>query len=101
MNVTIDMADETYKALLASGNRMRGSLALTSPTKGNFTAWKQPTAPNPPAHYIRLPHGKASVQQEVVRMTLKISLAEADVVPAVSIIDESALAATFVDKMVN
>ena len=39
MNIKIQISDELYKKLVASGKRIRGSIALVSPKEGNFSAY--------------------------------------------------------------
>ncbi len=99
MNINIQIADEVYKTLVASGNRIKGSIALTSPTEGNFTAYVMKQREYRTYQHIRLPHGKASVTRKNVRLSLKISLDECGIFPAEAIIDEGAQAATFVDAV--
>lgn len=99
MNINIQIADETYKALVAEGKRIKGSIGLTSTTTGNFSAYVMNKREQRTYQHIRLPHGRASVTEENVRLTLKISLDESGVSPTAAIIDEGAQAATFVDAV--
>lgn len=98
MNVTIQISDEAYKALMSGNGRLRGSLGMVSPTEGNFNAYRRDT-PKPGNKYIKLPHGRASVGNSHVRLTLRIGLDEADIAPADAIMDESRMASDFVDKV--
>lgn len=98
MNVTIQISDEAYKALMSGNGRLRGSLGMVSPTEGNFNAYRRDT-PKPGNKYIKLPHGRASVGNSHVRLTLCIGLDEADIAPADAIMDESRMASDFVDKV--
>ena len=41
MTIKIQLADNVYKALLAGGNRIQGSIGLVSPTEGNFNAHRR------------------------------------------------------------
>ena len=98
MNVRIQISDETYKALMNGNGRLEGSLGLVSPTEGNFNAYRR-SASRPGNKYIKLPHGRASVGDNHVRLTLRIALDEADIVPADAIMDESRQASDFVDRV--
>ena len=57
------------------------------------------TTLRPGSKYIKLPHGRASVGDSHVRLTLRIALDEADIVPADAIMDESRQASDFVDRV--
>ena len=94
MNVKIQLSDEAYKTLVNG----EGSLGLVSPTEGNFNAYRR-SASRPGNKYIKLPHGRASVGDSHVRLTLRIALDEADIVPADAIMDESRQASDFVDRV--
>ena len=39
MNIKIQISDELYKTLVASGKHIRGSIALVTPKEGNFSAY--------------------------------------------------------------
>ena len=78
MNVKIQLSDEAYKTLVNGNGRLEGSLGLVS---------------------LKLPHGRASVGDSHVRLTLRIALDEADIVPADAIMDESRQASDFVDRV--
>ena len=67
-------------------------------TEGNFNAYRR-SASRPGSKYIKLPHGRASVGDSHVRLTLRIALDEADIVPADAIMDESRQASDFVDRV--
>ena len=98
MNVKIQLSDGAYKTLVNGNGRLEGSLGLVSPTEGNFNAYRR-SASRPGSKYIKLPHGRASVGDNHVRLTLRIALDEADIVPADAIMDESRQASDFVDRV--
>ena len=100
MNINVQISDEVYKSLVASGNRIRGTIALVSPNEGNFNAWKVRKQEHEVRQYIKLPHGRASVGVENVRLTLHIDREENNVVPSVAIVSESAQASSFVDRVI-
>ena len=70
MNVKIQLSDEAYKTLVNGNGRLEGSLGLVS-----------------------------RVGDSHVRLTLRIALDEADIVPADAIMDESRQASDFVDRV--
>lgn len=98
MNIKVQIADEVYKSLVAGGNRVKGTIALVSPNEGNFNAWKTHKQEREIRRFIKLPHGRASVGVENVRLHLCIDREETDVMPAAVIVSESAQASVFVDR---
>ena len=96
MTIKIHLADSVYKALMAGGNRIQGSIGLVSPTEGNFNAHRRTPSERPDTRYIKLAHGRASVTEERVSLTLRIDRRETDVVPCEVIDLESQEASDFV-----
>lgn len=96
MEIKIQLADNVYKALMSGGNRIQGSLGLISPTEGNFNAHRRADYVRPETKFIKLAHGRASVTEERVSLTLRIDRKEADVVPCEVIEVESQAASDFV-----
>lgn len=100
MEIKLIIADSVYKKLVSGNSRIRGSIGLINPTEGNFNEHRDPR-PKPGTKYIKLPHGRVSVGQEKVRMTLCVGLMEANIIPAQAIVDESHQASDFVDGVLN
>ena len=96
MEIKIQISDSVYKALLTGGNRIQGSIGLVSPTEGNFNAHRRTLGERPDTRYIKLAHGRASVTEERVSLTLRIDRRETDVVPCEVIDVESQEASDFV-----
>lgn len=99
MNISIQISDEVYKTLVTSGNRVKGTIALVNLHEGNFNAWKTSVNRREMRKYIKLPHGRASVGLENVRLHLCVDLEETDVMPSSVILSESAKASTFIDRV--
>lgn len=99
MNINVQISDEVYKMLVAGGNRVKGTIALVNPNEGNFNAWKTHKQEREIRRFIKLPHGRASVGVENVRLHLCIDREETDVMPAAVIISESAKASAFIDRV--
>lgn len=95
MEIKLQISDGVYKALLAGSKRIQGSIGLVSPTEGNFNAHRREGL-KPSARFIKLAHGRASVTDERVSLTLRIDRRETDVVPYEVIDTESCLASDFV-----
>ena len=95
MNVNIQINDADYASLLNGSSRIQGSIGLVSPTEGNFNAHRR-TRSKPGTQYMRLPHGKVSVNEDNVRMHLLISRDEMIDAPQ-AILGESIDASNFVE----
>ena len=95
MNVTIQINDADYASLLNGSSRIQGSIGLVSPTEGNFNAHRR-TRTKPGTQYMRLPHGKVSVNEDNVRMHLLISRDEM-IDASQAILGESIDASNFVE----
>ena len=95
MEVRIQIADEVYRRMLVSENRVKGSIGLVSPTEGNFNAWKVWTPESSESKTIRLRHGKAYVDSRRTRLMLSIDHTE-EVRPYDVIDQESQQASDFV-----
>ncbi len=98
MTITLHLNDATYQRLVRTGSRVQGTIGLINPAEGNFNEHNKGACPAS-AKFIRLPHGRASVGEKRVRLTLSIDMDEADVVPADVLLDESRQASDFVDRV--
>ena len=96
MEVRIQISDAVYAQLLNNNKRIQGTLALASPTEGNFNAHNKTWRPKPGTQFMRLPHGKISVTDDNVRMHLLISREECIDAPQ-AILGESIDASNFVE----
>ena len=95
MTIKLQLPDAVYASLLKGNARVQGTIALVSPREGNFNVHNR-TRNHPKREYRKLPHGRVSMNEESVRLTLNINLDEAHVCPADIIIYESATASNFV-----
>lgn len=98
MIVQIQISDRVYTQLLNGNKRIQGTLALANPTEGNFNEHRRDWRPKPGTRYMRLPHGRVTVNEEQVRMHLRIARDES-IVPACAIEVESGIASSFIDFM--
>lgn len=98
MEVKIQISDAVYAQLLNGSTRIKGSIGLVSPKKGNFNAYHRRECPGANDKYMKLPHGRVSMNDDHVRMYLKIAYAE-QVIPARAIEAESSMASSFIDLM--
>ena len=96
MIVQIQISDSVYTQLLNGNKRIQGTLALANPTEGNFNEHRREWRPKPGTRYMRLPHGRVTVNDEQVRMNLHIRRDES-IVPARAIEAESGIASGFVE----
>ena len=97
MNITIQINDATYASLLNGKSRIQGSIGLVSPTEGNFNGHKRYRS-KPGTKYMKLPHGRVTLNDENVRVNLFIKRDES-IVPARAIEAESNMASNFIDFM--
>ena len=100
MTITLQISDAVYASLLSGNARIQGSIGLVSPTEGNFNAHRR-VREKPGTKYIKLPHGRVSVNTEDVRLTLRVGLMEANIVPSQAIVDESCQAGDFIDLVLD
>ncbi len=98
MELKIQLSDELYQRLVSTGSRVQGTIGLVNPKEGNFNEHNK-SRPAPGTRYIRLRHGKVSVSDEYVRLTLRVGLGETGIVPSEAITDESRQASDFVDEV--
>lgn len=100
MELTIQLSDKIYERLLSTGSRIQGTIGLTSPHVGNFNEHVRHTDADGGigSRYIRLRHGRATVNEKRVCLSLRISLDEANVIPSEAIEVESRQASNFVDE---
>ena len=100
MIIQLQLSDKAYEHLLASGSRLQGTIGLVNLNEGNFNEHaRHASNGNGDYKYIRLRHGRASVNQKRVRLALNIALDEADITPADILMDESRQASDFVDRV--
>ena len=100
MIIQLQLPDAVYASLLNGTARVQGTIALVNPNEGNFNAHQRHTQ-SPLRKYIKLPHGRASINNDSVRLSLNISLDEANVHPGIAILDESLRASDFVNNIMK
>lgn len=100
MTIQLQLPDAVYASLLNGTSRVQGTIALVNPNEGNFNAHHRHQH-SVERKYIKLPHGRASVNDETVRFTLNIGLDEANIHPGLVILDESLKASDFVNSIMK
>lgn len=98
MNITLQISDAAYQRLVSTGSRIQGTIGLINPMEGNFSEHRKGQA-KPGTRSIKLRHGRASVGDTQVRLTLRIGLDEVDVIPSQVIENESKEASAFIEGM--
>ena len=97
MNVTIQISDAVYAKLLNGNTCVKGSIRSVNPTEGSFNAYEQKKA-DKHRTFMKLPHGRVSMDEKNVRLTLRIEhgdyLRPSDVME-----NEAMLACDYVDMM--
>lgn len=101
MELKIQISDSTYHRMVAGKCRVQGSIGLVTEMEGNFNEHIRHASDAESTKYIRLRHGRVSVNRERVRLTLHIGLDEADIVPSEAIETEGREASGFVDDVLD
>lgn len=98
MKIQIHISDADYRDLISTGRRLQGTIGLINTEEATFNRHHlcsgRPQAPG--YRFRKLAHGRVSVTDERVRLTLSIDRSEADLLPADAIDEESQLASYFV-----
>lgn len=100
MTIQLQLPDTVYASLLNGTARVQGTIALVNPNEGNFNV-HQRHHQSPKRKYIKLPHGRASINNDSVRLSLNIGLDEANIHPGIAILDESLRASDFVNNIMK
>lgn len=100
MIIQLQISDAVYASLLNGSARVQGTIALVNPNEGNFNV-HQRHRQSAESKYIKLPHGRASVDNKSVRLALNIALDETNVRPNIAILDESLQASDFVHRIIK
>lgn len=75
---------------------MEGSIALVSPKEGNFNAYNRNRGKSSQKReYRKLPHGRVSMNEESVRLTLNIGLDETGICSSQILVEESEMASRY------
>lgn len=100
MELTIQLSDKIYERLLSTGSRIQGTIGLINPHAGNFNEHVRHTDGygNAGSRYILLRHGRATVNEKRVCLSLRIDLDESNIIPSEAIEVESRQASNFVDE---
>ena len=98
MTIKLHLPDAVYASLLKGNARVQGTIALISPREGNFNVHSRKRTPSA-REYRKLPHGRVSMNEQSVRLTLNINLDESSIRPADVIVYESAKASNFVEAL--
>ncbi|WP_456088148.1 hypothetical protein [Parabacteroides sp.] len=101
MELKIQIPDSTYRRMVDRRCRVQGSIGLVTPEEGNFNEHVRRDAESAGSKYVRLRHGRVSVNDKRVRLTLHVSLDESGVIPSEAIEDESREASGFVDDVLD
>ena len=95
MTIKLQLPDAVYASLMKGNTRVQGSIALVSPSEGNFNVHNR-TRNHPRREYRKLPHGRISMSSENLRLTLSVDFDEYGIHPAQVLIDESITASQYI-----
>lgn len=97
MEIRLHLSDADYRDLIAGNRRMRGSIGVINTKEATFNRHHGADSARPSGYrYCKLTHGRVSVSDDRVRMSLSIDRKEADLCPSEAIEAESQLASYFV-----
>ena len=97
MKISIIIPDADYRDLLSTGRRMRGSIGLIDTKEATFNRHHSDGKPRAREYrFHKLRHGRVSVTDERVRLTLNIVRTEVGVSASECIDEESREASDFV-----
>ena len=105
MKIQLQISDADFRDLISNNRRMRGTIGLLSPKTGTFhrhasDSNRKPQAPG--YRFQKLAHGRVSITEERVRLTLNIDRAETNICASECIDAESRTASDFVfDEIEN
>lgn len=63
MEIRLQISDGAYQRMMAHGGRVQGTIGLVNPQEGNFNEHMRRAA-TASTEYIRLAHGRASVDEK-------------------------------------
>ena len=102
MEIILHVSDADYRDLMGGGHRLRGSIGILNAKEATFNRHHQDGRPKAPGYrFKKLTHGRISVTDERVRLSLSIDRKEAGVCASECIYVESAAASRFVSGEVN
>ncbi len=97
MKITLNISDKDYRDLITKGHRMRGSIGLINVTEATFNRHHLGGRAQAPSYrFQKLAHGRVSITNERVRLTLNIDRTETNICASECIDEESRTASDFV-----
>lgn len=97
MKILLHISDKDYRELVSRGRRMRGSIGLIDTTEATFNRHHPEGRGRTPGYrFQKLAHGRVSITDERVRLTLNIERTETNVCASECIDAESRTASDFV-----
>ena len=102
MKVTLNISDADYRDLISKSRRMRGSIGLINTTEATFNRHHAESRPKARDYrFHKLAHGRVSITDERVRLTLNIDRTETNICASECIDAESRTASDFVFEEVE
>jgi len=102
MKIQLHINDADYRDLISNNRRMRGTIGLIGTKEGTFNRHRAESRTNPADYRFRkLSHGRVSVTDSHVRLTLNIDRTETDICASDCIDEESRMASDFIFEEVE
>ena len=99
MKLTLNISDADYRELISKPRRMRGSIGLIDLKEATFHRHAYAKAPG--YRFQKLAHGRVSITDERVRLTLNIERTETNICASECIDAESRTASDFVFEQIE
>ena len=97
MKIILNISDADYRELIANPRRLRGSIGLIGVEEATFNRHRAESRPKVRDYrFHKLAHGRVSITDERVRLTLNIDRTETNVCASECIDAESRTASDFV-----
>ena len=97
MKIILNISDADYRELIANPRRLRGSIGLIGVEEATFNRHRAESRPKARDYrFHKLAHGRVSITDERVRLTLNIDRTETSVCASECIDAESRTASDFV-----
>ena len=101
MKLLLHISDADYRELIAKPRRLRGSIGLISLKEASFNRHSDGNPHAGAYRFRKLRHGRVSITDECVRLTLNIVRSETDICASECIDDESREASDFVFEQIE
>jgi hypothetical protein len=102
MKLTLNISDADYRELISKSRRMRGSIGLIDLKEATFNRHHSDGRSQARDYrFHKLPHGRVSITDKTVRLSLNIERSETNICASECIDEESRTASDFVFEQIE